>query len=170
LIVFLSVWGYVEAYPVVLLKSSKALGILLLVIQVAGMLAFVVSVHTIFAVMRSVMPNGGQVIPVEIDENTGMAKLTFTMSPGNGGFIGASLSVQVGIVAPGDQYLAMNSTKLYLNPGSRKSLEMTLKVPVERFNEYAAGSGTSLEVQTGVRTLQDLVGFSTTIRAKGGGQ
>lgn len=152
------------------MKSSKALGILLLVIQVAGMLAFVVSVHTIFAVMRSVVPNGGQVIPVEIDENTGIAKLTFTMSPGNGGFIGASLSVQVGIVAPGDQYLAMNSTKLYLNPGSRKSLEMTLKVPVERFNEYAAGSGTSLEVQTGVRTLQDLVGFSTTIRAKGGGQ
>ncbi|MCJ7574729.1 hypothetical protein MUO93_10800 [Candidatus Bathyarchaeota archaeon] len=154
----------------VLLKSSKALGLLLLVIQVAGMLAFVVSVHTIFAVIRSAVPNGGQVIPVEIDENTGMAKLTFTMSPGNGGFIGASLSVQVGIVAPDGQYLAMNSTKLYLDPGSRKNIEMTLKVPVERFNEYAAGGGTSLEVQTGVRTLQDLVGFSTTIRAKGGGQ
>jgi len=152
------------------LKSSKALGLLLLVIQVAVMVAFVVSVHAIFTVIRSTGQEGGQEIPVEIDQNTGIAKLTFTMSPANGGLIGASLSIQVGILAPDGQYIAVNSTRLYLDPGSRRSLVITLKAPIEAISGYYAGGGTSLEVQTGVRTLQDLVSFSTTIRIRGGGQ
>ena len=147
------------------MKSSKALGLILLVIQVAVMVAFVVSVHAIFMVLRSTGPEGSQEIPVEIDQNTGIAKLTFTMSPANGGLIGASLSIQVGILAPDGQYIAVNSTRLYLDPGSRRSLVITLKVPIDAINGYYAGGGTSLEVQTGVRTLQDLVVFSTTIRA-----
>jgi len=150
------------------LKSSKALGLILLVIQVAAIVAFVVSVHTIYMVMRSTAPGGGQEIPVGIDQNTGTAKLTFTMSPANGGLIGASLSVQVGILAPDGQYVAMNSTRLYLDPGSSRSLGMTLKVPIEAINKYYTDGGTSLEVQMGVRTLQDLVGFSTIIHSEGG--
>jgi hypothetical protein len=78
--------------PVAQLKSSKALG-LLLFIQVAVMVAFVVSVHAIFTVLSSTGPEGGQEIPVEIDQNTGISKLTFTMSPANGDLIGASLSI-----------------------------------------------------------------------------
>jgi hypothetical protein len=66
---------------------------------------------------------------------------------------------------PDDLYIAVNSTRLYLDPGSRRSLVITLKVPIDAINGYYAGGGTSLEVQTGVRTLQDLVVFSTTIRA-----
>jgi hypothetical protein len=150
-----------------LLKASRLLGFVLLAIEVASMALFLLGGSTIFSLMGTVTPGGGE-IPVVIDEETQVATLTFTFTPRNGGYIDAMVDVGFGVTLTDGSYSVKNTTSVYLKPGVEEDISLTLRVPVEKLREYADAKGT-LDIYTSIRTLNGLVGLDYNAFSEGGG-
>jgi len=149
------------------LKTSRLLGVALIVLEVAGVALFLVSGQTIFSLLGTMTPSGGE-IPVEVDEQTQIATLTFTFTPRNSGLIAANVNVGFGVTLTDGSYSAKNTTGVYLPPGTQKNVSLTIKVPVEKLREYADAKGT-LDINTSIRTLNDLVRIDYNSKSEGGG-
>ena len=149
------------------MKTSRLLGVALIVLEVAGVALFLVSGQTIFSLLGTMTPSGGE-IPVEVDEQTQIATLTFTFTPRNSGLIAANVNVGFGVTLTDGSYSAKNTTGVYLPPGTQKNVSLTIKVPVEKLREYADAKGT-LDIYTSIRTLNDLVRIDYNSKSEGGG-
>jgi hypothetical protein len=149
------------------LKTSRLLGVALIVLEVAGVALFLVSGQTIFSLLGTMTPSGGE-IPVEVDEQTQIATLTFTFTPRNSGLIAANVNVGFGVTLTDGSYSAKNTTGVYLPPGTQENVSLTIKVPVEKLREYADAKGT-LDIYTSIRTLNDLVRIDYNSKSEGGG-
>jgi hypothetical protein len=150
----------------ILLKASRILGILLIVIEVASIALFLLCGSTIFSLMSTVTPGGGE-IPIEVDETTQTATLTFTFTPRNGGYLDATVNVGFGVTLSDGSYSAKNTTSINLPPGVEKDVSLTLRVPVEKLREYADAKGT-LDIYTSIRTLNGLVSLEFNAFSEGG--
>jgi hypothetical protein len=150
------------------LKSSRVIGALLLNLQVAGIGVFLLCGQTIFSLLSTVTPSGGGEIPVEVDQQTQVATLTFTFTPRNGGLIAARLNLGFGVSLTDGSFSAKNTTSVYLPPGAQENISLTLKVPVEKLQAYSYTKG-SLDIYTSILTLNDLVRLDENVKSEGGG-
>ncbi len=73
------------------MKTSKALGLLIIVLEIGGIVFLLLCGQTLLAIIGTAT-SGGQ-IPTEIDQATGVARLTFTADPKNGGYLPAILTI-----------------------------------------------------------------------------
>jgi hypothetical protein len=149
------------------LKTSRLLGALLIVIEVASVALFLLCGQTIFTLLSTMTPRGSEV-PVVVDEKTGVATITFTFTPRNGGYLAATVDVGFGVTLTDGSYSVKNTTSIYLPPGVEKDVSLSIHVPVEKLKEYADAKGT-LDVYTSIRTLNDLVRLDYNALAEGGG-
>ena len=149
------------------MKTSRLLGALLIVLEVASIGLFLVCGQTIFSMMGTVSPSGGGQIPVVVDEATQVATLTYDAAPKNGGLLPVKLGIGFGITLSDGSYTVKNVTTVSLQPGEQWGVSLTLKVPMARLQQYANGAGT-LDIYTSYSTLYDLVRLDYNALAEGG--
>ena len=105
-----------------------------------------------------------------MDESTGVGELRIEISPMNSGYLGVDLALDVGVLDEDDNYVAWNSTFVHLDAGERKNLMLSLHLPAAKLLEMMLeGRSSFLEVTLNMRTFNDLVGVSNTLRVEGGG-
>jgi hypothetical protein len=142
------------------------IGIALLILEIAGIGLFLVCGQTIFSLMDSVTPTGGN-LPVKVDEPTQIATITFTFTPHNTGYLAAKMNLGFGLTLTDGSFTTKNTTTLYLSPGSQQNVDLSIKVPVAIMQEYANAKG-SLDIYTSIITLNDLVRIDYNSMSEGG--
>ena len=149
------------------MKTSRLLGVALIILEVAGIALFLVCGQTTFSLLETVMPNGSGEIPISVDQQTQIATLTFTFTPRNSGLIAANVNVGFGVTLTDGSFTVKNATTIYLPPGAEKDVSLTIRVPVDKLQAYADAKGT-LDIYTSIRTLNDLVRLDYNAKSEGG--
>ena len=150
------------------MKTSRVLGVLLLVLEVVGIGLFLLCGQTIFSVLGTVTSSGGGEIPIDVDRQTQVATLTFTFSPRNGGLIASRVNLGFGVSLTDGSFSVKNTTSVYLSPGAQEIVTLTIKVPMAKLRDYSIAKG-SLDIYTSILTLNDLVRFEYNAKSEGGG-
>jgi len=147
------------------LKASKALGLIIAVVQLVGTAAFALGVHTMIGVSGSAFPQGEQ----EIQPQPGdPVVIPLTLHPRNEGFLEAKLTVSLSLVVDGDNFLATDSATVTLPPGSTQAVELELSIPLAQFQQHMGSSDVSWVADVQVTTLFGLISFSNTMTVTGG--
>ncbi len=149
------------------MKTSQIIGVALLILEVAVVGLFLVCGQTIFSLMGSVTPSGGN-LPVVVDEPTQIAMVTFTFTPHNTGYLAARMNLGFGLTLTDGSFTVKNTTSVYLTPGAQQNVELSIRVPVDKLQEYANAKGT-LNIYTSIITLNDMVRIDYNSMAEGGG-
>jgi hypothetical protein len=113
------------------------------------------------------MPKGG-VPNVSVDEHTQVVTITFTFTPHNTGYLAARVNLGFGLTLTDGSFIVRNTTSIYLTPGAQQNVDLSIKVPVSKLQEYADAKGT-LDIYTSIFTLNDLVRIDYNSKAEGGG-
>jgi hypothetical protein len=147
------------------MKPSKALGVVILVLQLASVLAFGLAVHAMVDVSMNMASAGSLVIEMEVDEASGLAVVRTAASPRNGGYLGLDIEVSLGITDDEDNFLSSDSTQLHLEPGEQKALALNLQLPAWEIQERMfRGEMVFLNLELKLRTLYDLVSVKNAMR------
>lgn len=147
------------------MKPSKALGVVILVLQLASVLAFGLAVHAMVDVSMNMAQSEALVIEMEMDEASGQAVVRTAANPRNGGLLGLDIEISLGITDDEDNFLASDSTQLHLEPGEEKALALALQLPVWEIQERMfRGEEVFLDLELKFRTLYDLVSVKNVMK------
>jgi hypothetical protein len=147
------------------MKPSKALGVVILVLQLASVLAFGLAVHAMVDVSMNMAQSEALVIEMEMDEASGQAVVRTAANPRNGGLLGLDIEISLGITDYEDNFLASNSTQLHLEPGEEKAMALALQLPVWEIQERMfRGEDVFLDLELKFRTLYDLVSVKNVMK------
>jgi hypothetical protein len=150
------------------LKPAKVLGIVISMIQLASVLAFVMSIYTVTMVLQTSISGEGLAIELTVDESTGRGLLQLELNPSNPGLLDTDLSLELNLLADGEK-ITGDSSSVSIAAGSQETLSLNLMVEAADMERIISqGLETSMEVTIGLRTLYDLVGISNTIELQGG--
>jgi LEA14-like dessication related protein len=145
------------------LKVSQAVGILVLTLQIAGIVAFALSFHTMLGVYISAIPSEKD---VEVSTSDPVI-ITVKIKPDNPGYFGAKISVNL-CLKSGEKILISNSSSLTVNPKSAGETEIPLVINVNDAEEYWNNrSDIDCVADIRVTTLFDLVVFRNKITVSG---
>ena len=151
-----------------ILKPAKILGVIIAVVQLASVLAFVLSIYTVTSVLQSSMSGEGLAMELTVDESTGVGLLQLELYPSNPGFLDTDLSLELNLLADGEM-IASDSSSVSLSAGAQETLSLSLMVDADDMERIInQGLETSMEVTIALRTLYDLVGISNTLELQGG--
>ena len=150
------------------MKPVKVLGVVISMIQLASVLAFVVSIYTVTMVLQSSISGEGLAMELTVDESTGRGLLQLELNPSNPGLLDTDLSLELNLLADGEK-ITGDSSSVSIAAGSQEALSLNLMVEAADMERIISqGLETSMEVTIGLRTLYDLVGISNTIELQGG--
>jgi hypothetical protein len=98
--------------------------------------------------------------------------LTFTVNANltNNGVLSERVFLQLGILNSDGEYIASNSTSVYIEPGRQKNFSLVLTIPHDIVQEYLESGqevNVTFEMKFGISTLWDLVGLTQVMRFKG---
>ncbi len=150
------------------MKPVKVLGVVISMIQLASVLAFVLSIYTVTMVLQSSISGEGLAMELTVDESTGRGLLQLELNPSNPGLLDTDLSLELNLLADGEK-ITGDSSSVSIAAGSQEALSLNLMVEAADMERIISqGLETSMEVTIGLRTLYDLVGISNTIELQGG--
>lgn len=150
------------------MKPVKVLGVVISMIQLASVLAFVLSIYTVTMVLQSSISGEGLAMELTVDESTGRGLLQLELNPSNPGLLDTDLSLELNLLADGEK-ITGDSSSVSIAAGSQEALSLNLMVEADDMERIISqGLETSMEVTIGLRTLYDLVGISNTIELQGG--
>lgn len=150
------------------MKPAKVLGVVISMIQLASVLAFVLSIYTVTMVLQSSISGEGLAMELTVDESTGRGLLHLELNPSNPGLLDTDLSLELNLLADGEK-ITGDSSSVSIAAGSQETLSLNLMVEAADMERIISqGLETSMEVTIGLRTLYDLVGISNTIELQGG--
>lgn len=150
------------------MKPAKILGVVISMIQLASVLAFVLSIYTVTMVLQSSISGEGLAMELTVDESTGRGLLQLELNPSNPGLLDTDLSLELNLLANGEK-ITGDSSSVSIAAGSQETLSLNLMVEAADMERIISqGLETSMEVTIGLRTLYDLVGISNTIELQGG--
>jgi hypothetical protein len=153
------------------MKPSKALGVVILVLQLASVLAFGLAVHAMVDVSMNMAQSESLVIEMELDEASGFAVVRTAANPRNGGLLGLDIEISLGITDDEDNFLSSDSTQLHLEPGEQKALALNLQLPIWEIQEKLfRGEEVFLDLEFKLRTLYDLVSVKNVMKLPLGDQ
>lgn len=148
------------------MKASKTLGIIITVVQIASFVALVTGMHTIIVILNTTLPTGQQVIQPQMGDPV---VIPFTFHPRNEGFIEATLTVSLSLVAGVDQILATDSAIVTIPAGNIAPVDLELRIPLDQFQDtMSAPDLMSWKVDVKVTTLFNLISFRNTMTITGG--
>ena len=142
------------------------IGVILLTVTL-----FALSVHTLFTGLTGAVSEGTFGLNLDKNGPNGDWVLRFNGNPKNPGLMGTSVFIQIGILDLTGQPIAMNSTLVTLSPGEQRSFTLVLTIPytdVQHYNLTGTQAQAVFEMNFGIRTLFNLVGFTQTMRIAGG--
>jgi len=145
----------------------KALRFCIIGLVLLTVILFILSLYTLFTGLVGAISTFG---PPKLNTNTptGDWKLTFEANPRNNGVLGVRLFIHLGILNSTGQYIAVNSTSVYIAPGGQNPFSLTLTIPYEVAQKLTEqGARVVFEMMFGIRTLGDLVGFTQIMRIAG---
>lgn len=152
------------------MKAVKVFGITILAVQLASMLVFGLSLHTIIGLVSSAASGESISLEMTFDEDTGAGMLMLKAKPRNGGYLGVDFTMGLGALDEEGSYIARNSTSVHLDAGEEKDIQLCLFVPSEEIQEMMLEEVEAyLEVSMEIRTLNNMVGISNTFTVRGGG-
>lgn len=152
------------------MSRSKAFGAFIIVLQLAGLVAFTLSFHAIFNVLSSSFSGDEFSLELTIDQSAGLGTLTLNADPRNGGYLPVDVSLELAVVDGDGEYIARDSAAGYIGAGGRQPFVLSLTIPQEEIQKATQGEGEFfVEITYDIRTLEDLVGVSNTFRLPGGG-
>jgi len=151
------------------LKAYKALGALIMALQLAGLVVSVLSFHTLYSVLSSTVAGESFEVELVIDHSTGAGTLTLNALPRNGGFLGADLSMALAVEDADGGDIARDAASGHIGAGGARPFTLGLTLPSEAVQAFQEESGVLFEVAIEIRTLEGLVGVSNTLRLRGGG-
>lgn len=151
------------------LKPTRMLGIIIAAVQIFSLLAFGLSLHSIFDVIFNTVSEESLKIEMNIDESTYSGVLNLEAMPSNRGFLGVNLALELDVLDEKGEYIVRNSTLVHLASGERKPLYLSLHIPNEEIQKILQeGKEPSLELSIDLKTLNDLVGISNIMTIQGG--
>lgn len=138
---------------------------LITVVELAGLAAFVLGMHTLIGVYSSALPSGEQGLEPTMGDPV---VIPFTLHPRNGGFLEATITVSISMVAEGDQVLATDSATVTIPAGGAAPVDLELRIPAGQFQQHMGDPDLSWVTDIKVTTLYDLISFGNTVTASGG--
>lgn len=151
------------------LVRSLKFGIIGLVVLTVVLL--VLSLHTLITGLSGAISDDTFGLKLDKNNSTGDWLLTLDANPRNNAFIDMRLFVEIQITAFDGEYIAGNSTLVYISPGSRSPFSLIIVIPRDYVDKYKLdgeqGAPVWFEMKFGIRTLGDLVGFTQTMRISG---
>ena len=151
------------------MKIVKAFRFGTLAFQVLTLIVLGLTLHTVFSVLSNAMIGNTFKLDTQIDQSTGDRKLTLNARPTNGGFLGANMYLELGVLNEDGEYVTRNSTSAYLGSGEQRTLALNLVITKDEALKYNITEGSGfLEITFRIRTLADLVGFQNTMKVKAG--
>lgn len=143
------------------------LGLVITIVQLASLVVFALSMHTMLSVFSSAIPSSEGEIELEM---TDPVVIPFSLTPVNPGYLEAKLSITISLIVDGDIVIATDSTTLIIPPNSANPVDLELSIPLEDASKYLVeGANASWKSEISVSTLNDLVSFSNTIIMGGSG-
>jgi len=136
-------------------------------LQLAGMIAFALSFHTIFTVFSNAVSGEAFNMEMTVDQSKGTGTLMLSANPRNDGLLGVDLSIELSVVDEDGEYLATNSTSGYIGAGGQQPIVLSLTMPADEIQGLQEEE-VFLQIALDVRTLENLVGISNTFRLQGG--
>lgn len=148
------------------MKASKTLGVIITVVQIANFVALVTSVYTIIGILNTTLPTGQQVIQPQMGDPV---VIPFTFHPRNEGFLDATLTVSLSLVAGVDQILATDSAIVTISACNIAPVDLELRIPLDQYqNTMTDPDLISWKVDIKVTTLFNLISFRNTMTITGG--
>jgi hypothetical protein len=126
-------------------------------IQMGGLIAFLLSGHTLTSITSSFNPEGYS-IPITIDEENRHAKLNFKLPAHNPGYLEAEIHLGFSLYSR-DHKISSNTTHLHLPPGGDGIAELILRFPLEDYQRIQVEGG-EIKINLEIGTLWKLVSFS----------
>jgi len=143
------------------LKAVKVVGAILLAVQIVSVLAFGLSFHTMTSVLMTTL--SGDPLQMELNfDHTGHGEMVIELMPLNQGFLDAEMILKVGALDQYGEYISQNSSRIHLDSGSGRSVFLTLQFSSADYERLAQNS--SIEVTVDLKTLNNLVGISNSLR------
>lgn len=152
------------------MKAVRVFGVLVIAVQLISLAISGLSFYTVFEVARSTFFGDGINVDTTVEEATWTSVMSLEVSPRNGGYIGADLTFELGVLDDEENYISRNMTSVHLDAGEQKHLTLSICIPETKIREMEIeGREGFFEITLSIRTLNDLVGFSNTFRMRGGG-
>ncbi|MFH0850183.1 MAG: hypothetical protein V1924_04495 [Candidatus Bathyarchaeota archaeon] len=148
------------------MKASKTLGVIITVVQIVSFFALVTGMYTIIGILNTTLPTGQQVIQPQMGDPV---VIPFTFHPRNEGFLEATLTVSLSLVAGVDQILATDSAIVTIPAGSITPVDLELRIPLNQYQDTMTDPDlVSWKVDVKVTTLFNLISFRNTMTITGG--
>ena len=144
------------------MKTTKIMAILIMIAQIGSLVAFGLSIYSIYGVLSSTF-TGGLAFEMDIDEATGAGSLRVEVTPQNPGYIGADVPLGLSLLDGDGESVASESSSVTIAPGGSETITLVLEVSRVDFERISSEGVSTLELYVGLRTLYDLVGISDTI-------
>ena len=152
-------------------KVVKALRFCIIGLVLLTIVLFVLGLYSLFSGLVGAV--SGDTFGLKLNKNDppGDWSLTLNANPRNNGVLGVRLSIHLGILNSSGEYIAANSTSVYIAPGGQSPFSLILTIPYEYVQQYnltgEQGAPVVFEMVFGIRTLADLVGFTQTMKIAG---
>ena len=148
------------------MKASKTLGVIITVVQIVSFVALMTGIYTIIGILNTTLPTGQQVIQPQMGDPV---VIPFTFHPRNEGFLEATLTVTLSLVAGVDQILATDSAIVTIPAGSITPVDLELRIPLDQYQDTMSDPDpVSWKVDVKVTTLFNLISFRNTMTITGG--
>jgi hypothetical protein len=144
------------------LKTTKIIGLLITITQIGSLVAFGLSIYTVYGVLSSTF-SGGLTFEMDFDETTGDGSLQIQFTPQNPSYIDADVALGLSLLDGDGESVATESTSVVIPPGGFETITLVLEVSREDFERISLEGESYLELHIGLRTLFDLIGISDTI-------
>jgi hypothetical protein len=144
------------------LKTTKIIGLLILIAQIGSLVAFGLSIYSIYGVLTSTF-SGGLGFKMDFNEVTGAGTLQLEVAPQNLGNIDTGVTLGLKLLDGDGVAVASDTTSVILAPGGSETISLVLEVSRDDYERIALEGESSIELSVGLRTLFDLVGISDTI-------
>ena len=132
---------------------------------------FILSLYNLIIGLLGAISGGGMGgLNLNKDNPNGDWTLTLNANPRNNGVLVERVFLQLGILNLDGEYIARNSTSVYIEPGGQKPFILVLTIPSEVVQEYLSSgqeANVAFEMKFGISTLWDLVGLTQVMRIKG---
>ena len=148
------------------MKASKTLGVIITLVQIVSFVALVTGIYTIIGILNTTLPTGQQVIQPQVGDPV---VIPFTFHPRNEGFLEATLTVSLSLVAGVDQILATDSAIVTIPAGRITPVDLELRIPLDQYQDTMSDPDLmSWKVDVKVTTLFNLISFRNTMTIPGG--
>lgn len=144
------------------MKTTKIISLLIILTQIGSLLAFGLSIYTIYGVLTSAFSEGLS-FEMDFDEVTGDSTLHVEFTLENPSYIDAKVALGLSMLDRDGESIASGSTLVEIPPSGSEAITLILEVSQEDFERIALEGESSLELYISLRTLYDLVGISDTI-------